>query len=452
MSLRDGLRALAEQAPTSPVPSGLFDRARRRRRRRWAAAATAVVVLALVGYGVGLPVLRNDRFAAGPAGIPRTVHPVPTWTSEVTRAPAGPASVVFRGPAVPAGGPFRDSTSEAAAVVGLNTDSYRVAYSSQGLPALSPDGRTLLMAYLDPRSTGMRARDWRTDALDLLTGKSRTLAARFVPAGWSVDGRHALLVQPDRWDEPGAGGETVNDMTVSVVAWPSGQQEWSVHIARPDAVEGETNYPVALSPDGSMLAVSTSHELRVYLRDGTLIWKRTLTGHDVLAGPAAWRDDGRLAVMRRGAVSNWSDPGTWTLAFVDSATGAPLPEAGLPAVRSAFSLQVTAWRQDTAYAVARSRPGGNPDVIQASLVRLTPGASAPQTLLAPPGTEDLGVATNYVDVTRAAGQPSYGLNLIGLMSVVITYAVPVSVVAVILVMVWWSRRRRIERRAVPPAP
>ena len=45
MSLRESLWALAEEAPTSPVPAGLFDRARRRRRQRWAAGSTAVLVL-----------------------------------------------------------------------------------------------------------------------------------------------------------------------------------------------------------------------------------------------------------------------------------------------------------------------------------------------------------------------------------------------------------------------
>jgi hypothetical protein len=451
MSLQEGLRALAERAPASPVPSGLFDRARRRRRRRWAAAATAVVVLALAGYGVSLPALPGERFAAGPAGIPRSVFDPPAWTGEIAAAPAGPASVAFRGPAVPDRSPFRESASPVA-VVGLTDDTYRVAYPSQGSLALSPDGNTLLMPHLDTGTPDMRARDWRTDALDLSTGRSRVLAARFAPIGWSVDGTHALLVQPNRWDHPGAGAETVNDMTVSVVAWPSGQQEWSVHVARSDAVEGEGSYPVALSPDGSMLAVSTSHELRVYQRDGALRWKSALSGLDILAGPAAWRADGRLAVMRRGAVSHAYDPGEWTLAFVDAATGEPRPDPGLPAVRSAFSVQVLAWREDTAYAVARSRPGGDPAGSRASLVRLVPGASAPQPLLTPAGAEDLNVATDYVDATRAAGPPSYGLSLVGLLSVALPYVWWTVILATVAVLVWWRRRRYVERRAVPPAP
>jgi hypothetical protein len=196
-----------------------------------------------------------------------------------------------------------------------------------------------------------------------------------------------------------------------------------------------------------MLAVSTSHALRVYQRDGTLRWKRTLTGHDVLAGPAAWREDGRLAVLRRGAVSSWYDPSDWTLGLVDGTTGAPLPDPGLPTVRSAVSLRVTAWRGDTAYAVSRSAAGDRPDDLRASLVRLAPGASAPDTVLAPAGVEDLNVATDYVGAVRAAWSPSYGLSLTGLLSVPLRYAGPVTIAAIIVVLVWWRRRRR---RRLPP--
>jgi hypothetical protein len=309
----------------------------------------------------------------------------------------------------------------------------------------------LLLPHLNSDATEMRARDWRTDALDLVTGRTRTLATRAAPIGWSVDGKHALLVQPNRWDQPNAGAETVNDMTVTVVAWPSGQREWSVHIGRPDAVEGESTYPVALSPDGSMLAVSTSHELRVYQRDGTLRWKRPLSGFDVLAGPAAWRADGQLAVLRRSPVSYWSDPGRQTVTFVDAATGEPGPDPNLPVVRSAFSVQIVAWREGTAYAVVRDRPPG-PDRIQASLVRLVPAASGPQTMLAPAGAEDLNVAADYVDVTRDAGRPSYGLSLVGVAYAVLPYVWWATVLAGIGFAVWWRRRRRIERRAVPQAP
>ena len=444
MNLTDELRALAEQAPVVSMPPGLFDRARRRRRWRLLAAAAAMLVAVLAGYLGTLPELDPLPAAAGPAGIPQTVADPPIWTDEVQESPPGPVSLVFRGPAVPGRSPFRDSTTPMA-VVGLTRDVYRVVYPSQAYRALSPDGRTLLVAHV----TGdMRAADWRTDALDLTTGRTHLLAAGFAPIGWSMDGKHALLVQPNRWNNPDAPAGTINDMIVSVVAWPSGQTEWSVHVARPDAVEGESSYPVALSPDGGSLAVSTSHELRVYGRDGAIRWKRPLTGQDVLAGPAAWRGDGRIAVARRPGVSYASDAGEVTLTFVDAATGNELSGPRLPTVRTVFSLRIVAWRGDTAYAVTRTSHAAAQE-IHASLVRLAPGASGPQTILAPAGVEDFDVAADYADLTRAAGSPSYGLSLTGLIAAALRPAVPAAIAVALVVLVWWLRRREAERSAVP---
>jgi hypothetical protein len=447
MNLADELHALAEQAPVTSMPPDLFNRARRRHRWRLVAAVAAMFLIVLGGYAVTLPDLHPLPAAAGPAGIPLTVADPPLWTDEIQESPPGPAALVFRGPAVPARSPFR-AYATPTAVVGLTRDVYRVVYPSQSTTALSPDGRTLLLPQLNS-PTDLRAAHWRTDALDLVTGRSRRLATGFAPIGWSVDGKHALLVQPNRWNDPDASAATVNDMIVSVVAWPSGQTEWSVHVARPSAVEGEGNYPVALSPDGASLAVSTSQELRVYGRDGAIRWKRPLTGQDVLAGPAAWRDDGRIALARRPGVANSFDTGDATLTFVDARTGDESPGPHLPTVRKVFSLQVVAWRGDTAYAVARTQPAPMSEDIHASLIRLTPGASSPQTMLAPAGVEDLNVATDYVDRMRTAGSPSYGLSLTGLTAAALPAAGPAVVAAALVVLIWWLRRRRIERSAMP---
>jgi hypothetical protein len=360
-NLPELLRDLADEAPAMTVPSGLFDRARRRRRVRWAMAATAVVVLLLSGYGVSLVGLGADRdrarVAADSPGLPATVFDPPQWTQPLAGSPSGPASVVFWGPAVPDQA-FHPGGSVATAVVGLAHDTYRIVYPAQPSLALSPDGTTLLVA----RETGPT---YRTDALDLATGRSRPVAAGRMPLGWSADGRYALVGITDRWSHPGAG--SVNDLTVDVLAWPSARVEWSVRIARPDAIEGESNYLVALSPDASMLAVSTSHELRVYRRDGTELWHQPLDGFDVLAGPAAWRRGGR---QDRGAVADRMrrlppatglyDPSDWRLHFVDAATGDPSPDSGYARVRWAVDISVIGWRGDTAYAVVRANRDGDP--------------------------------------------------------------------------------------------
>jgi hypothetical protein len=73
-------------------------------------------------------------------------------------------------------------------------------------------------------------------------------------------------------------------------------------------------------------------------------------------------------------------------------------------------------------------------------------------MLAPAGVEDLNVATDYVDATRGAGRPSYGLSLAGVATAVLPYVWWATILAGIAVLVWWRRRRRIEHRAVPPAP
>jgi hypothetical protein len=448
-NLAELLRDLADEAPAMTVPSGLFNRARRRRRARWAMAATAVVVLLLSGYGVSFAGRDSAQIAAGSPGLPATVFDPPQWTLPFAGAPNGPASVVFWGPAVPDQA-FAGFSPTPTAVVGLNRDTYRVVYPSQPSLALSPDGTTLLVA----RQTGQT---YRTDAVDLATGRTRPMAADRMPIGWSADGRYALVGITDRWSQPNAA--SVNDLTLDVLAWPSKHVEWSVRIARPDAIEGESTYLVALSPDASMLATSTSHELRVYRRDGTQLWHRPLDGFDVLAGPAAWRPDGRLAVLRRTTCAgcrpqqSWADPSDWRLTYVDAATGDPLPDPAYPQVSRAFSLSVIAWRGETAYAVTRVRPADDPEQNQASLIRLASDSAGPgRVLTVPDGISDLNVATDYLDMIRPAGSPEFGFSLKQVAGMVIPYAQPLVIIVLFGFVAWRVRRNRARVRRVPPAP
>jgi hypothetical protein len=455
MNLHQMLRDLADEAPAPAVPPGLFDRARRKRRQRWLGAAAAVLVLVLSGYGVSVIDQHRSHVAAGPDGLPSTVADPPRWTKEFAGSPNGPASVVFWGPAV-SGPAFGSGADTPTAVVGLASDTYRVVYPSQSSLALSPDGRTLLLPYLDS-STSLAAQHWRVEALDVVTGRSRLFATGATPDRWSADGRHVLLVRPDRWDKPDAPAETVNDMTVMVVSWPSGQVEWSVHIARPAPVEGENSYHLALSPDASMLAVATSGELRVYRRDGTVAW-RVVQSWVLVGGPAAWRDDGRLAVIRRSVdscagclPSGWTDPSDWRLEFVEAATGRPVQGAGYPVLRSAFGAKVIAWRGDTAYVVARFHGAGDDN--RATLLRFRPGAAAPeQVLTMPAGASDLTVATDYVDSVRPAGTADFGLSGAQVLSMLVDASRPAGAVVVVGVLLWYWRRSRTRLRPVPPAP
>jgi hypothetical protein len=441
-SLRDSLQALADRAPTGPMPPGLFDRARRRRRGR-AAAALAVVVLVLGGYGLSaVGLLPTDRrgpdSAAGATGLPDTLFDPPMWTEEHGTSPNGPASVVFRGPGIAhrAFGGLGSPT----AIVSLTGDVYRVAYPDEP-PALSPDGRTLLESRLD----GGR----HTRAVDLVTGVSRLLGRDVMPVSWSVDGRHALLVHWNRWNQTGP----VNDMTVQVVAWPSGQTEWSVAVERPEAIEGETNFFIALSPDATMLAVTTSRELRVYDRNGAIRWRRTMD-NIVLGGPAAWRADGRLVILRRDLPAacpgcpptSWSQSSGWRLEFVDASSGETAAGPAYPDVKDAFAVRIVAWRDDAAYAVIR-RQIGDGDQIAATLVLMRPGAAAPREVLSPaPGTEDLAVAIDHVDAIRPAGQPEFGFSVRQVIGAVVPVVQIVVLVGGVVLVVWWRRRRRRSER------
>jgi hypothetical protein len=401
----------------------------------------AVLVLALLGYGADLAADRTVDVAEGAPGLPSQVFDPPVWTEGLDNATTGPAAVAFWGPTV-AEEPFTTLSSASVALVGLDRDTYRVLYPTQAPPVLSPDGRTVLLAQLDLGGAGsMTADSWRTDALDLVTGQRRTVATRAVPVSWSVDGRHLLLVKPYYWPDAPTPG-TFADL-VSVVGWPSAQLEWSVRVSRPEALEGESHYYLALSPDASGLAVTTSGQLRVYGRDGAVQWQRD-SGTDILAGPAAWREDGRLAVMRCVGCPrpSWFDPTDWRLEFVDATTGAPVPTPDYPVVSAVPTLRTVAWRGDTAYVVAGSR-----------LLSLTPGVAASATALSmPPDVNGFTVATNYVDTIRPAGSPAFGFTLLPMLSMALDGLKVAAILAAGLFLLWWWRRRRIEHTRIPPAP
>jgi hypothetical protein len=455
MMLRETLHAMADQAPAPVLPEDLFDRAKRRHRRRqqWGAVA-AVLLILVMGYALSPTKPFMEEPAAGPPGLPSRVYQPSRFTEEFSHSPNGPASLVFWGPAVP-DEPFPSDFTTANAIVGLTTDTYRVAYTTQASTALSPDGRTLLIAHND--GGGMASSHWRTDVIDLATGKAHPFAPTFEPVGFSTDGKHLLLVAPDRWDHENGPVETINDDFVQVVSWPDGTSEWAAHIARPEAVEGESNFFFALSPDATKLAVSTSRQLRVYGSDGKILWHRD-AGWSLVAGPAAWRDNTHLAVMRRdlsGADAQWYDASHWRLEYVDPATGDPVTGPTYPVLGGAYDVQVVAWRGETAYAVARFDPHAGDDKIRTALVRLAPGASGVQDVLTmPPGVRGMGVATDYVDQVRDAGTPEFGMNMVQVLKLALTILYPTIIVGLIGFALWRWRRHRREARLwlIPPAP
>jgi hypothetical protein len=455
MILQDTLRAIAEEAPPYLVPEKLFDKARRRHRRRvqWSAVAVVLLVLA-TGYGLTPPDVRGAEPAAGPPGLPSQLFAPERWTEAFADSPTGPASVAFSGPAL-ADKAFSngfDGFTSPVGLVGLTRDTYRVVYPSQGGSlALSPDGQTMLLPYLKGPAGDLASKNWRTDALDLTTGSIRTVATGVIPIAWAPDGRHALLAKWNRWDNQAGPAESINDITVSVMAWPSTHIDWTVYISRPEAVEGESNFYVALSPDATRVAVSTSKQLRVYRSDATVVWRRDV-GWSMFAGPAAWRDDNRLAVLRRTLpncadcqLEHFYDPSDWTMTFVDASTGAPADGPRYPVLGAANSLQVVAWRGDTAYAESRSELDSH-GTTQAHFLRLTADApAAEQVISVPRGISALAVAVDYVDRIRAVGTPAFGFSVPQVLALGLSIARWLVLAGLVALAVWWRRRRRRKR-------
>jgi hypothetical protein len=294
--------------------------------------------------------------------------------------------------------------------------------------------------------------------LDLTTGTTRRLRPpnpRWeVQGSWSADGKRALYVE---------------DRVTTVLSWPTLTTEATFR--HQDHVPVDQD--VALSADGRLLAVNSNQVLSVYRADGTRAWStgeeaQPTLGRVRIGGRAAWHADGRLTVFARTDLVCevcGEHPGTWRLRFVDGTTGAPVPGAEYPPVRSAIEVNVVAWRGEVAYAVVAVYHGdaaetagvGDPDRVE--LVRLRPGAPAPESLLtAPEGTTWLGVATDFLDTRRPAGAADYGFNRRELMGRVVTGAACLApfLIGLGVVLVTWVRRSRVRpggaARARPARP
>ncbi|WP_144120314.1 WD40 repeat domain-containing protein [Catellatospora sichuanensis] len=286
-ALRDALHQVADGSPSVPVPSGLFDRARRDRlRHRLTGLAAAALALSSIGLAaqIALP--------PTPAATDTTVDPLPAhivhapaWTADIRHAPLRRALVAFdndgfdigytvdmeRGESVPH--PIGPLT-----LVGPD-DAYRAYDLSDagdhwdGTVELSPDGRYVMTGH-----------GQHTRLLDVATGDARTLEAG-TPLAFSPDSRQAVLVS---WDNPSYLHPVRG--AINVVDLPSGAVAWSAPLADgplPREVQA------ALSPDGSTLIVQRRGDLYTYGREHGVGWTRSLSMTGGIAGQLAWTPDGR---------------------------------------------------------------------------------------------------------------------------------------------------------------
>jgi hypothetical protein len=352
----------------------------------------------------------------------------------------GPAAVAFDG-AVPQGDNedfdlawWRSGyTVYPSVVVGLNTDRYRIVRGSYSVGTeLSPDGRYLLTPD--------------RQVMDLTTGRARRVLPEKphspVAGAWSADGTRIVYVE---------------DRVTTVLSWPSLRVQ--ARFQHPDQVPVEQD--VALSPDGSLLAVHSNRMLNVYRADGTRRWTLDEESDiDIgppgnrlrIAGRAAWRPDGRLAVFSRTDLT-CSDcgvhPGTWQLMFISDQGNEGVPGVivgpSYPILKSALDVRIVAWHGEDAYAVVTWSRDGTGEPGQVGLIRLRPGEGAFDWVLkAPDGITSMQVATEFLDTTRPTGDPRYGFNVREAVGPAVTGALCLA--PFVLVLVAFALLRRRARR------
>ncbi|GAA3276913.1 hypothetical protein Dvina_32135 [Dactylosporangium vinaceum] len=443
-TLRSVFRELAEQAPAVTVPPNLLETARRRRTRRRLAALAAVI--ALVALALAVPLARSQPPASRDpgGGLPQHLVTVPRDTDTVERSPVGPAAAIYSlGEDNPQSDPedfdfawWRGGhTVASSTIVARDRDAYRIVRSGYYTGAeLSPDGRYLIA---------------EGRVVDLATGRERLrlaaapTEAHLSPDGQTPPGDNTTLY--GRWTEDGTRLIAAENDRTMIVSWPSGQVERLVRHPGQRPVDQD----LALSPDGRDLAVQSNGLFRVYGADGDLRWSQTAS-NDLrrIGGRAAWRADGRLFVFDRQVTGcsgcGWA-PGTWRLRALDGATGEAVAAPAYPEIRDAMFVNVVTWRGDVAYAVVaytNGRTDDRMDIGGAALVRLAPGAPAPQVVLAgPEGTHELGVATDLVDRVRPVGRPEFGRNPAEDWGPALSWAACPALVAAVVSVAWVTRRR-----------
>ncbi|GIJ54906.1 WD40 repeat domain-containing protein [Virgisporangium aurantiacum] len=444
--LHDALDDVAAHAPEVRIPPRLY-RAARRRHRLAVGGAVLSVVAVVAAVALVVPFARHSGRTSsvaggnGSAGLPDRISMPPWSTSD---RPAGPAAVAFDGTVPQADNEDFDwpwwrsgHTVNPSVVVGLHTDTYRVVRGAYSVGTeLSPDGRYLLVP--DRR------------VLDLTTGRTRQ--ALPPKPGWPVGGA---------WSADGTRILYVEDRVTTVLSWPSLRVE--ARFPHPDQVPVDQD--VALSPDGSLLAVHSNEVLTVYRADGTKVWTSpedltsNITYSDVgrlrIGGRAAWHPDGRLVLFGRNDLTCDDcgvHPGTWKIEMVDGLFGSTpglVVASSYPVFKSALDVRIVAWRGEDAYAVVTWARGGTGEAGRVGLVRMRPGEGAFEWVLkAPDGVTSMQVATEFVDVQRPTGDPSNGFNvreLLGQLSTGVLCLAPFVLAVGFVIRLSRRSRRRLGR-------
>ncbi|MEV4516465.1 hypothetical protein AB0K00_46890 [Dactylosporangium sp. NPDC049525] len=382
--IRDGLRALAEQAPRGTLPDGFYERVRARHRGRRAAAVAAVAVLLVVagiGWGVRLggdpPVPGQAHAGAAIA----TALPVPPWYTGGS-GDLGVTAAIYGGPATT--GEWQEGR-----FAGLSADGRRCRYFTDpvyGVPGsevlLSPDGTRI-------------ARDGTVTSL--VTGAQQRVPGEV--RAFSPDG--TLVVHQD--------GPTVGLFDLARRA----------DIARIDVGDRWVvpGLGAAVAPGNDKVALMLGPAVVVYdVRTGTLL--DTLPADaGVLTGPGAWLPDGSAFAT---AYHTVGDNG-WQLVL----NGGTLTDQLARMVPEARWVRLLGWRADhTAVAIigdlvpgaapieaqwAQPGPYAAPDALASRVVEVSPTWTR-TVLRTPAGIHDLDVAADLAvaGAFGPPGDPGYG--------------------------------------------
>ncbi|GIF47683.1 WD40 repeat protein [Asanoa ferruginea] len=410
--LRESLHGAAGDVPAYPVYEKALATARRSRRRAGLAAAA---VLALVGTALPLvdtsPAPTTD--GKTDAALPDRIGVPPLGSLHATDRPRlGSASVIFTGQG--SGLEYGDEGS-LITVVGAHDDRYRIIRGEIEARAgvdtvLSADGRQVAFRAVSSLRSAV-------EIVDLVTGHSRDVGSgvdgtvMIDPVAWSPDGR-ALVV---RSTVP-VDAERTDYRHVLSVVWPGTDRHTRLGEAENEDGLGTA---VAFAPDGTRLAFQTGRTVTVGDVDGRRLASFTLAADAELAGKGAWSADAQtLTVARRGIDS-------WRLGRVDAATGRDLGLVDTPTVTNVTAIRLLGWAVDGSARVVAYVPGPHApgafnspldvdsriDYFNVGTVRilaLSPGASAPTTLLVAPDdvvSIDVADAVVHGGRTREAHPP-----------------------------------------------
>ncbi|HKE65650.1 MAG TPA: hypothetical protein VKB59_13520 [Micromonosporaceae bacterium] len=401
-----------------------------RRRRLTALAIGLATLLALVTV---LLAWTPDQHPGGPVtSVPSRIRvPMPLQPNLVD-APNGPASVIVSGPG---GFGTSDSSFDDRAIVVGRDGLYRYVRDVNSVDAgenllLSVDGRYVAgAADLEGVDFRESASDWESTAgvMDLTTGKVRTYLDG-APVAWSPDGR--LLVHAS------SGLKLLNIRSGATVSL------------------GVSGASAAFSPDGHQLVLQLGRELNVLNVDtGVVRTLASLGAAQTLAGPGAWRTDGRLAIWTGNdclpaCPASYHD---FRLSFVDVGTGA-VTDGSFDMVR-AVSARLLGWQTDGDGVVVLSMtsqdPGG-PHVGAPQVLSLHPGGGRATLVTVTDHANRIDVARNLLD--RFGGHPrSTWVMFLDLLRVQLRQAMPwLAGLAVLIAVAVAFRRIRARVWRWPP--